>query len=160
AANIVSLVLPRAHGGEPVCLELCLERALPPARIAPPLNLAPDYGASNLQRVVGAIGAAPDQGRLNIRQAPRLLDPPAAPGLAAPSVAQVREYAEIKPAPARALAAIGLDHCRTVAPCGPGGILENHQIKREQTPAPSSPDKAAIPPDACPAAATRSRPRS
>jgi hypothetical protein len=30
AADIVSLVLRRAHGGDPVCLRLCLERA-PPA---------------------------------------------------------------------------------------------------------------------------------
>jgi len=42
AASIVSLVLRRAHGGDPVCLKLCLERALPAGRIPPPLALAPD----------------------------------------------------------------------------------------------------------------------
>ena len=43
AAHIVSLVLRRAHGGDPVCLRLCLERALPAGRIPPAVCLAPGY---------------------------------------------------------------------------------------------------------------------
>ena len=64
AADIVSLVLRRAHGGDPVCLKLCLERALPAGRIPPPVALAPDYDPSNLKRVFvkgksRATGASP-----------------------------------------------------------------------------------------------------
>ena len=153
AANIVSLVLRRAHGGDPVCLELCLERALPSGRIPPRLELAPDYDPGNLQRVFGAIGAALDRGRINIRQASRLLDVLGAPVRALPGVAQVRKFADIEADLAQALAAIGMDHFLTVAPCGPGGILmrgacsfpktgthfsgacaENHQPNKEETP--------------------------
>jgi hypothetical protein len=79
AASIVSLVLRRAHGGDPVCLRLCLERALPAGRIPPPVALGPDHDPGNLERVFGAIGAAVGQGRINIRQASRLLDSLSAP---------------------------------------------------------------------------------
>src|ERR1700736_412305 len=107
AASIVSLVLRRAHGGDPVCLRLCLERALPAGRIPPPVELAPDYDPGNLKRVFGAIGAALDDGRINTRQASRLLD---------------------------ALGALGLDDFITVAPRAPGGILEHRQTNTEETP--------------------------
>src|SRR5437660_982215 len=73
AADIVSLVLRRAHGGDPACLRLCLERALPAGRIAPAVDLAPDYDPGNLKLVFGAIAAALDQDRITIRQASRLL---------------------------------------------------------------------------------------
>ena len=144
AADIVSLVLRRAHGGDPVCLELCLERALPAGRMPPRLALAPEYDPGNLMLLFGAIGAALDQGRINIRQASRLLDVLGAPpdrrcapsgaGSALPGVAQVRKYADIEADLAQALAAIGMDHFLTVAPCGPGGILEHHQTKTEKNP--------------------------
>jgi hypothetical protein len=49
AADIVSLVLRRAHGGDPVCLGLALERALPAGRIPPPIALAPDYNPGTLK---------------------------------------------------------------------------------------------------------------
>ena len=38
AADIVSVVMRRAHGGDPVCLRLCLERALPAGRLPPERN--------------------------------------------------------------------------------------------------------------------------
>jgi hypothetical protein len=132
AADIVSLVLRRAHGGDPVCLALCLERALPAGRIAPPIALAPDYDPGNLKAVFGAIGAALDDGRINIRQAARLLDALGAP--ADRRFAPVRKFAAIEADLAQALAALGLDDFLTVAPRGPGGILENHQTKTEETP--------------------------
>jgi hypothetical protein len=134
AADIVSLVLRRAHGGDPVCLRLCLERALPAGRIPPPVELAPDYDPGNLKLVFGAIGAALDQGRINIRQASRLLDALGAPVRARPGVTQVRKFAEIEADLAQALAALGLDDFITVAPRGPGGILEHRQTNTEETP--------------------------
>jgi hypothetical protein len=134
AANIVSLLLRRAHGGDPVCLELCLERALPAGRIPPRLPLAPDYDPDNLMRVFGAIGAALDAGRINVRQASRLLDALGAPVRARPGVALVRKFADIEAGLAQALAALGMDDCLTVAPCGPGGILEHYQTKTEENP--------------------------
>jgi hypothetical protein len=139
AADIVSLVLRRAHGGDPACLKLCLERALPAGRVPPPLELAPDYDPGNLKYVFGAIGTALDDGRINVRQASRLLDVLGAPPdrrfapsgagsmRALPGVTQVHKFAEIEADLAQSLAAIGMDHFITVAPRGPGGILENHQ---------------------------------
>jgi hypothetical protein len=127
AADIVSLVLRRAHGGDPVCLELCLERALPAGRMPPAIALAPDYDPGNLARVFGAIAAALDDGRINVRQAARLLDALGAPVRARPGVTQVRKFADIEADLAQCLAAIGMDHFLTIAPRGPGGILENKQ---------------------------------
>jgi hypothetical protein len=134
AADIVSLVLRRAHGGDPVCLALCLERALPAGRIPPAIALAPGYDPGNLERVFGAVGKALDDGRINIREASRLLDALGAPVRALPGVAQVRKFAEIEAGLAQALAAIGMDDFLTVAPRGPGGILENRPTNTEQTP--------------------------
>jgi hypothetical protein len=93
SADIVSLVLRRAHGGDPVCLRLCLERALPAGRIPPPVDLAPDYDPGNLKLVFGAIGAALDQDRINIRQASRLLDALGAPVRARADVTQLASWA-------------------------------------------------------------------
>src|SRR5262249_49006061 len=114
AANIVSLLLRRAHGGDPVCLALCLERALPAGRMPPPVALAPDYDPGNLKLVFGAIGAALDQGRINIRQASRLLGVLGAPpdrrcapsgaGSVLPGVSEVRKFADIEADLAQALA--------------------------------------------------------
>jgi hypothetical protein len=134
AASIVSLVLRRAHGGDPACLRLCLERALPAGRIPPPVELAPDYDPGNLKLVFGAIGAALDQDRITIRQASRLLDALGAPVRARADVKQVRAFADIEADLAQALAALGLDDFITVAPRGPGGILENYQPNTEETP--------------------------
>ena len=134
AADIVSLVLRRAHGGDPACLRLCLERALPAGRLPPPVALAPDYDPGNLKRVFGAVGAALDDGRINIRQASRLLDALGAPVRARADVTQVRKFADIEADLAQCLAALGLDDFITVAPRGPGGILENHQPNREENP--------------------------
>jgi hypothetical protein len=145
AAAIVSLVLRRAHGGDPFCLRLCLERALPAGRIAPTVALAPDYDPGNLTYVFGAIGAALDEGRINVRQTSRLLDALGAPPdrrfapsgagsmRARPGVGEVRKFADIEADLAQALAALGLDDFITVAPRGPGGILEN-RTNTEQTP--------------------------
>ena len=134
AEDIVSLVLRRAHGGDPVCLRLCLERALPAGRIPPAIDLAPDYDPGNLKLVFGAIGAALDQDRITIRQASRLLDALGAPVRARADVTQVRKCADIEADLAQALAAIGMDHFLTVAPRGPGGILENYPTNTEETP--------------------------
>ena len=49
AADIVSLVLRRAHGGDPVCLGPALERALPAGRIPPAVEIAGDYDPGNLK---------------------------------------------------------------------------------------------------------------
>jgi hypothetical protein len=145
AADLVSLVLRRAHGGDPACLKLCLERALPAGRLPPVLELAPDYDPGNLKYVFGAIGAALDEGRINVRQASRLLDvlgalpdrrfaPSGAGSMQAlPGVTQVHKFAEIEADLAKSLAAIGMDHFITVAPRGPGGILENRQTEHPQT---------------------------
>jgi hypothetical protein len=134
AASIVSLVLRRAHGGDPVCLRLCLERALPAGRIPPSVELAPDYDPGNLKHVFVTVAAGLDQGRINIRQASRLLDALGAPVRARPGVAQLRKFADIEAGLAETLAALGLDDFITVAPRGPGGILENHPTNTEETP--------------------------
>jgi hypothetical protein len=47
-ADIVSLVLRRAHGGDPVCLRLALERVLPAGRIPLAVELAPDHDPGTL----------------------------------------------------------------------------------------------------------------
>jgi hypothetical protein len=139
AADIVSNPLRRAHSGDPVCLALCLERALPAGRIPPAIALAPDDDPGNLPYVFGAIGAALDEGRINLREASCLLDALGAPPdrrfapsgagsmQALPGVTQVRQFVAIEAGLAKALAAPGLDHFLTVAPRGPGGILENKQ---------------------------------
>src|SRR5262249_25731588 len=134
ATNIVSLVLRRAHGGDPACLKLVLERALPAGRMPPTIELAPDYDPGNLQLVFGAIGAALDEGRMTIREVSRLLDALGAPVRAVPGVTQVRKFAAIEADLANALAAIGMDHFLTVAPRKPGGILENYQTNTEEIP--------------------------
>ena len=134
AANIVSLLLRRAHGGDPVCLRFCLERALPAGRIAPPIEFAPDYDPGNLKLVFGAIGKALDESRINVRQASRLLDALGAPVRARPAVGEVRSSAGIEADIAACLAALALDDFLTVAPRGPGGILEHAQTTTEETP--------------------------
>jgi hypothetical protein len=133
AAGIVSIVMRRAHGGDPVCLKLCLERALPVGRLPPPVDLAPGYDPTNLNRAFGAIGALLDEDCINIRQASRLLDSLSAPVRARPAVAQVRQFAEVEAGLAQALAALGMDDFLTVAPRAPGGILET-PTNTEQTP--------------------------
>jgi hypothetical protein len=133
AAEIVSVVLRRAQGGDPVCLRLCLERALPVGRLAPPVDLVPGYDPANLNRAFDAIGALVGENRINLRQASRLLDALGAPVRARPAVAQVRKFAEIEADLAKTLASLGLDDFVTVAPRAPGGILEN-QTNQEQTP--------------------------
>jgi hypothetical protein len=134
AADIVSLVLRRAEGGDPVCLKLALERALPAGRIPPAVELAPDYDPRNLKLVFGAIGKAVEESRINVRQASRLLDALGAPVRARPGVTQMRKFAEIEADIAQALAALGMDTFITVAPRGPGGILENYQPNTEEHP--------------------------
>ena len=74
AAEIVKVVIRRAQGGDPVCLKLCLKRALPVRRLAPKIDLAPDYDPGNLNRMFTAIGALLERYCINIRQASRLLD--------------------------------------------------------------------------------------
>jgi hypothetical protein len=134
AADIVSIVLRRAHGGDPVCLKLCLERALPAGRLPPKVDLAPGYDPGNLECTFDMIGTALTEGRINIREASRLLDALGAGVRARASVTQVRAFAEIEADIAKTLAALGLDDFITVAPRGPGGILEHHQPNREETP--------------------------
>jgi hypothetical protein len=132
ASAIVSVVIRRAQGGDPVCLRLCLKRALPVGRLAPKLDLAPGYDPGNLKRMFTAIGALLDRHRINIRQASRLLDCLGAPVRLRPAVAQVRKFANIEAALAKTLAAIGLDDFLTVAPGAPGGILETQLASQEQ----------------------------
>ena len=134
AASIVSVLLRRAQGGDPACLKLCLERVLPAGRIAPAVELAPDYDPGNLTYVFGAVAAALDEGRINIRQASRLLDALGAPVRARAGVADVRKFADIEADLAKILASLGMDDFLTVAPRGPGGILEQHQTNTEETP--------------------------
>src|ERR1700741_2489521 len=74
AAGIVGVVIRRAQGGDPVCLKLCLKRALPEGRVPPKLDIAPGYDPGNLKRMFTAIGALLERHRINIRQASRLLD--------------------------------------------------------------------------------------
>src|SRR5262249_32339127 len=135
AADIVSLVLRRAQGGDPVCLKLCLERALPAGRLTPEgLDLGPAHEAEGLERAFTAVGALLKQDRINIRQASRLLDALGAPVRARPAVAQVRKFAGIEADLAKTLASMGLDDFITVAPRTPGGILQAQQTKQEHTP--------------------------
>jgi hypothetical protein len=134
AADIVGVVLRRAHGGDPVCLRLCLERALPAGRIPPAVDLAPGYDPANLNRAFHAVGDALDDGTINIRQAARVLDALGPDVRAREDVKYVRAMAKIEAGLAQTLAAIGMDHFVTVAPRGPGGILENHQTHTEETP--------------------------
>jgi hypothetical protein len=144
AADLVSLVMRRAHGGDPVCLRLCLERALPAGRLPPAdLDLGPVHDVEGVKRAFAAIGALVGENRINIRQASRLLDALGAPVRARPAVAQVRKFAEIEADLAKTLASLGLDDFLTVAPRAPGGILENQivadadsEIKRPPTPDP------------------------
>jgi hypothetical protein len=133
AAEIVSVVIRRAQGGDPVCLKLCLARALPVGRRPPRIDSAPGYDPSNLNRIFAAIGALLERHRINLRQASRLLDSLGAPVRARPAVAQVHKFAEIEADLAKTLASLGLDDFLTVAPRAPGGILENHP-HTEQTP--------------------------
>ena len=143
AAEIVSVVIRRAQGGDPVCLKLCLRRALPVGRLAPKIDLAPDYDPGNLKRMFTAIGALLERHRINIRQASRLLDclgaPPdrrfapsgAGSGRLRPAVAEVRKFANIEAGLAKTLAALGLDDFLTVAPGAPGGIFESRQTMEQ-----------------------------
>ena len=124
AAEIVSTVIRRAQGGDPVCLKLCLKRALPVGRLAPKIDLAPDYDPGNLQRMFTAIGALLERHCINIRQASRLLDCLGAPVRLRPAVAEVRKYANIEAGLAKTLSALGLDTFLTVAPAAPGGIFD------------------------------------
>ena len=123
AGEIVSVVMRRAHGGDPVCLRLCLQRALPVGRLPPPVDLAPGYDPANLNRTFDAIGALVGENRIHLRQASRLLNALGAPVRARPAVAQVRKFAEIEADLAKTLASLGRDDFLTVAPRAPGGIL-------------------------------------
>jgi hypothetical protein len=140
AAEIVSVVIRRAQGGDPVCLKLCLTRALPVGRRPPRLDIAPGYDPANLNRTFTAIGALLERSRINIRQASRLLDSLGAPVRLRTAVAQVRQFADIEAGLARTLGALGIDDFLTVAPGAPGGILETQQTNQAPpTPAPSPP---------------------
>jgi hypothetical protein len=125
AAEIVSVVIRRAEGGDPVCLKLCLKRALPVGRLAPKIPLAPGYDPGNLKRMFTAVGVLLERHCINLRQASRLLDCLGAPVRLRPAVAQVRKFAEIEAGLAKTLSALGLDTFLTVAPWAPGGIFEN-----------------------------------
>ena len=145
AAEIVSTVIRRAQGGDPVCLKLCLKRALPVGRLAPKIDLAPDYDPGNLKRMFTAIGALLERHCINIRQASGLLDclgappdrrfAPSGAGLVRlrPAVAEVRKYANIEAGLAKTLSALGLDTFLTVAPGAPGGIFEKLTIPEAAT---------------------------
>jgi len=132
AAEIVSVVIRRAQGGDPVCLKLCLARALPVGRRPPRLDIAPGYDPQNLNRIFTAIGALLERHRINIRQASRLLDCLGAPVRLRAAVAQVRKLANIEAGLAKTLSALGLDDFLTVAPGAPGGIFESLQTNQEQ----------------------------
>jgi len=136
AAEIVSVVIRRAQGGDPVCLRLCLARALPVGRLAPRIDIAPGYDPQNLNRIFTAIGALLERHRINIRQASRLLDCLGASVRLRPAVAQARKFADIEAGLAKTLAALGLDDFLTVAPGAPGGILETHQTNQPSAPHP------------------------
>ena len=132
AADIVKVVIRRAQGGDPVCLKLCLKRALPVGRLAPKLDLAPGYDPGNLRRMFTAIGALLERHCINIRQASGLLDCLGAPVRLRPAVAQVRKFADIEACLAKTLAALGLDTFLTVAPVAPGGIFDALLTNQEQ----------------------------
>ena len=131
AVEIVSVVMRRAEGGDPVCLKLCLARALPAGRLPPPIALAPGFDPFKLNRVFAAIRALIAARRINIRQASRFLDALGAPVRLRPAVAQVRKFAEIEADLAKTLASLGRDDFVTVAPGASGMILEK-QTNMEQ----------------------------
>ena len=152
ASAIVSVLIRRAQGGDPVCLKLCLKRALPVGRLAPKIDIAPGYDPGNLKGMFTAIGALLERHCINIRQASRLLDclgaPPdrrSAPSGAGsmrlrPAIVQIRKYANIEAGLAKTLSALGLDDILTVAPGGFGGVFETHQTNQAPpTPNPSPP---------------------
>ena len=140
AAEIVSVVIRRAQGGDPVCLKLCLARALPAGRLPPPIALAPGFDPWKLNRVFKAIDALVAAKRINIRQASRYLDALGAPVRLRPAVAQVRKFADIEADLAKRLAALGRDDFVTVAPGAPGGIFEIQRTNQAPpTPNPSPP---------------------
>jgi hypothetical protein len=132
AAGIVSVIIRRAEGGDPVCLRLCLARALPAGRLPPPIALAPGFDPANLNRVFKAIGTLVEAKRINIRQASRYLDALGAPVRLRPAVAQVRKFADIEADLAKRLASLGRDDFVTVAPRAPDLILESQQPNQEQ----------------------------
>jgi hypothetical protein len=114
-------------------------QALPRARAArrrlpPAVDLAPGYDPANLNRAFHAVGDALEGGTINIRQAARVLDALGPDVRAREDVKYVRAMAKIEAGLAQTLAAIGMDHFVTVAPRGPGGILENHPTNTEETP--------------------------
>jgi hypothetical protein len=132
AAGIVSVIIRRAEGGDPVCLKRCLARALPVGRLPPPIALAPGFDPWKLNRVFKAIDALVAAKRINIRQASRYLDALGAPVRLRPAVAQVRKFADIEADLAKRLAALGRDDFVTVAPGAPDLILETQQTNQEQ----------------------------
>jgi hypothetical protein len=132
AASIVSVIIRRAEGGDPVCLKLCLARALPAGRLPPPIALAPGFDPANLNRVFAAIRTLVEENGINIRQASQYLDALGAPVRLRPAVAQVRQFAEIEADLAKILASLGRDDFLTVAPRAPGAILQNKQTNQEQ----------------------------
>jgi hypothetical protein len=132
AAEIVAVIIRRAEGGDPVCLRLCLARALPVGRLPPPVALAPGFDPANLNRVFKAIGTLVQAKAFNIRQASRYLDALGAPVRLRPAVAQVRKFADIEADLAKRLAALGRDDFVTVAPGAPDLIPETHQPNQEQ----------------------------
>jgi hypothetical protein len=133
AERIVRLVIARAEGGDPVCLRLCLERALPAGR-APPLDLGPVHDRASLKRACGEIGDALEAGRINIRQAMALLHGLGGDAWRLPMAATVRAYAQAEAELAKAAAAMAQDHGITVAPRARGGLLDRHQTNTEKTP--------------------------
>ena len=140
AAEIVSVIIRRAEGGDPVCLRLCLARALPAGRLPPPIALAPGFDPANLNRVFAAIRTLVDANAINIRQASQLLDALGAPVRLRPAVAQVRKFAEIEAGLAKRLASLGRDDFVTVAPRAPDLIFETYQTNQAPpTPNPSPP---------------------
>jgi hypothetical protein len=133
AERIVRLVIARAEGGDPVCLRLCLERALPAGR-EPPLDLGPVHDRASLKRACGEIGDALAAGRINIRQAMTLLHGLGGDAWRLPMAATVRAYAQAEAELAKAAAAMAQDHGITVAPRARGGMLDPDQTNKETTP--------------------------
>lgn len=133
AERIVRLVIARAEGGDPVCLRLCLERALPAGR-EPPLDLGPVHDRASLKRACGEIGDALEAGRINIRQAMTLLHGLGGDAWRLPTAATVRAYARAEAGLAKAAAAMAQDHSITVAPRARGRMLDPKQTNKEATP--------------------------
>jgi hypothetical protein len=137
AVRFVSLVMARAEGGDPAAMRLCLERVLPAGRLAP-RDLGPACDPANLRRAFGAIGAALADGRINIRQASRLLDALGAPVRARPAAGEVRAFAAIEATLAKTLAAMGIDHVFTVPPATlariAGDSFIEHDLVRKPVP--------------------------